>query len=123
MNGYSTSGRHRHADGVVNERQEQILPDVAHRRAAQATRADDAAQVAFDERDAGAFDRDVGAGAHGDADRRLGERRRVVHAVSRHRDDAAGALQVLDDRRAFPAGSTSGANFVDAERDAPPPPP
>ena len=29
------------------------------------------AQVAADERDAGALDGDVGAGAHGDADRRL----------------------------------------------------
>ena len=36
--------------------------------AAEAPRADDAAQVALDERDAGALHRDVGAGAHRDAD-------------------------------------------------------
>jgi hypothetical protein len=31
----------------------------------------DAAQIAFDQRDAGAFHGHVGAGAHGDADRSL----------------------------------------------------
>ena len=37
----------------------------------------------------GALDRDVGARAHGDADVRGGQRRRVVDAVAGHRDDAA----------------------------------
>ena len=41
------------------------------------------------QRDAGAFHRDVGAGAHGDADVGCGQRRRVVDAVAGHRDDAA----------------------------------
>src|ERR1043166_1732015 len=42
----------RHADRVVEEGEEQVLPDVRHRRAAQPPRAQDAAQVALDERDA-----------------------------------------------------------------------
>ena len=39
--------------------------------AAEPPRADDAAQVALDQRHAGALHRHVGAGAHGDADVRL----------------------------------------------------
>ena len=66
---------------------------------------DDAAQVAFDQGDAGAFHRDVGAGAHRDADVGLRQRGRVVDAVAGHRDDAAFRLQSLDDRGFFrPAG-------------------
>ena len=41
------------------------------------------------QRDAGAFHRHVGAGAHRDADIRGGERGRVVDAVAGHRDDVA----------------------------------
>ena len=45
-NGIQHAGRDRHADGVVDERQEQVLPDVPHRRPAEPAGADDAAQVA-----------------------------------------------------------------------------
>ena len=69
---------------------------------------DDAAQVALDERDAGALHRDVGAGAHRDADVGLGQRRRVVDAVAGHRDDAALGLQPLD-RFGFLVGQHLGA--------------
>ena len=44
----------------------------------------------------GAFDRDVGAGSHGDADVGLGECRGVVDAVSGHRDNGAGRLKLFD---------------------------
>jgi hypothetical protein len=50
---------------------------------------DDARQIALEQGDAGAFDRDVGAGAHGDADIGGGKRGRVVDAVAGHRDDPA----------------------------------
>ena len=40
------AGGDRHADGVVDERQEQVLPDVPHRRPAEPPRARDAAQIA-----------------------------------------------------------------------------
>ena len=46
------------------------------------------AQVAGDERQVGGLDRHVGAGADREAEVGLGERRRVVHAVAGHRDDA-----------------------------------
>ena len=78
-------------------------------------RADDAAQVALDQRDAGALHRDVGAGAHRDADIGLRQRRRVVDAVAGHRDDAALALQALRPRRPSRSGSTSALDLVDAE--------
>ncbi len=44
-----------------------------------------------------ALDRNVGSDAHGDADIGGGERRRVVHGVSRHGDDAAFLAQARDD--------------------------
>src|SRR6266576_2296591 len=46
---------------VIDERKEQILPDVAHGGATQAARLDDAAQIAFDQRHSRAFHRNVGA--------------------------------------------------------------
>ncbi len=57
--------------------------------------AGDAAQVAFDQRDAGALHRHVGAGAHRDADVGGGQRGRIVDAVAGHRDDAALRAQAL----------------------------
>ena len=55
-------------------------------------------EIALQQRDAGAFHRDVGAGAHGDADIGGGQRRRVVDAVAGHRDDPPGLLQLCDHR-------------------------
>src|SRR5437762_14341968 len=48
-----------HADGVIGKRQEQVLPDVPHRRATQAAGAAERAQVTGAPCDAGALDRDV----------------------------------------------------------------
>ena len=70
-------------------------------------RARDPAQVALHERDAGALDRDVGAGAHRDADVGLRERGRVVDAVARHRHDVAAAPAARARPRALCSGSTS----------------
>ena len=98
-NGIEHAGRDRHADGIVDQREEQVLADIAHRRPRQAPGAHDAVEIALDQRDAGAFDRDIGAGAHGDADIGLRQRGRVVHAVARHGDLAALLLQFLDDPR------------------------
>ena len=51
-------------------------------------------EVALDQRHRGALDRDVGAGAHRDADLRLRQRRRVVDAVAGHRDDRCRGLKL-----------------------------
>ncbi len=67
-----------------------------HHRLRQRARLDDAGEVALEQRDAGAFDRHIGAGAHGDADVGGGQRRGVVDAVAGHGDHAALAAQLLD---------------------------
>ena len=51
--------------------------------------AGDGARIAADQRHVGCLDRDVGAGADGDAEVGSGERRRVVDPVADHRDDGA----------------------------------
>ena len=66
--GYSTPAAIGTPERVVAEREQQVLADVAHRRARQRARADDAAQIALDQRDARALHRDVGPGSHRDAD-------------------------------------------------------
>ena len=75
-------------------------------------RADDAAQVAAQQRDSRAFDGHVRSGAHGDADVGLRQRGGIVHAVARHGDDAPFRLQALYDF-AFLSGQNPGMNFVD----------
>ena len=55
------------------------------------------AQVAADQREVRGLDGDVGAGAHGQAEVGLRERRRVVDPVADHGDDRALVLQPLDD--------------------------
>ena len=100
--------------GVVNEGEEQVLANVAHRRHGELARPHDALQVALQQRDAGALDGDVGAGAHGDADVGGGERRCVVDAVAGHGDDAAFPPKLVDDG-AFLVGQHLGLDLADAE--------
>ena len=79
------------ADGVVEKRPEQVLVDVAQRRAAEPDGRRHVAQAAVDEHDVGRVDGHVRARADGDADVRARERRRVVDAVADHGDLAARA--------------------------------
>ena len=108
------AGGDRNAEHVVDEREERDSAGCCASSRGSSARARDARQVALDQRDAGALHRDVGAGAHRDADVGLGQRRRVVDAVARHRDDAAFALQPPDDRR-FSVGQHLGFDLRDAE--------
>ena len=87
-------GGDRYRERVEHEREEQVLPNVAHRRPTQPPRPHDPLQVAFDQSNAGTLHRRVGAGAHRDADLRLG----VVDAVTRHCDETALILQFLHGR-------------------------
>ena len=57
----------------------------------------DARQARVGEDDARSALGDIGRRADGDADFRLPQRGRVVHAVARHADDPARGLQALDD--------------------------
>ena len=63
----------------------------------------------------GAFHRDIGAGAHRDADLRLGQRRRVVDAVAGHRDKPALRLAGVSTAAAFSVGQHLGHDLIDAE--------
>ena len=56
-----------------------------------------ATQVAAHQGQVAGLDRDVGAGAHGQAEVGLGQRGGVVDAVAHHRHDAALGLEPLDD--------------------------
>ena len=112
--GIEDAGGERHAERVVDEGEEEVLADILHRRGGELAGADDAAEIAGHQRYAGALDRDVGAGAHGDADIGRGKRRRIVDAVAGHGDPAAGALQLGDDA-ALVLGQHLGVDLVDAE--------
>lgn len=104
----------RHADGVVGEGEEQVLLDVAQGSASQFPRPHDAHQVAAQKRDACAFHRHVGTGAHGDANIGGGEGRGVIHAVARHSDLVAVTAQLVD-QVLLCFRQNSRAHLVDAE--------
>ena len=74
----------------------------------------DARKVAFDERDACAFDGDVGTGAHRDADGRSRQRRSVIDAIAGHGHDPSFSLQPADLVR-FLIGQYAGDHLTDAE--------
>ena len=74
----------------------------------------DAAQIAFQQRDAGAFHRHIGPGPHRDADIGGGECRRVIDTVTGHRDDAALLAQAAN-AIVFMLRLDAGFDFVDAE--------
>ena len=108
-------GRHGNAQGVVDKSEEQILPDVPHRRAAKTNRLGDPAKIAFDQRDARALHGHVGAGAHRNPDFGFAQGGRIVDAVAGHRDVLALAPQLLDMGH-FSGGFNFRFNGVDAER-------
>ena len=83
--------------GVVDEREEQILPDIAHGRLRKPACPDDAAEISLQQGDAGALHGNIGASAHRDSDFRCGEGGGIVDAVSGHGDDAACLMQLQDD--------------------------
>ena len=84
--------------------------------------AHDPLQIAFDQSDGCAFHRDIGAGAHGDADLGLGERRRIIDAVTRHGDEAPLILELLDGGGLL-IRQHLGHNIIDAELARRPPSP
>ena len=87
---------------------------VRQRPPGQPDRVGGGAQVAADEGEVGGLDRDVGAGAHREAEVGLGERGGVVDAVADHRDDPALGLQPRT-TATLSAGSTSAITCVDAD--------
>src|SRR5207249_8163715 len=57
---------------------------------------DDSPQIASHESYSSAFDSDVRAGTHGDANIGSRQRRSVINAIASHGDDAASAAKFLD---------------------------
>src|SRR5690606_21442742 len=108
------SGCDRDTRRIIDEGEEQVLPDVRHGRVREAARAHDAGEIAFYERDARAFHRDVRARAHGNADVGGGKGRGVVHAVAGHRNDASLVAQHFDDLLLV-LGQDLRVNLVNAE--------
>src|SRR5258708_692146 len=111
-NGIEYAGGDGDAESVVKKSEEQILFDVADGGAAKFSGAQDAAQIAFEQSDAGGFDGDVGAGTHGDADMGGGESRSVIDAVAGHGDDAPFLLQFGNNLR-FLRGRNFGVDVFD----------
>jgi hypothetical protein len=64
--GYSDAGRHGHAERVVDEREEQVLADVASSSPAEPRARTSPRRSPLHQGDAGALHRDVGPGAHRD---------------------------------------------------------
>lgn len=71
----------RDAEHVVDTGPDEVAPDGGEDGAREVQRRDDVEQVRAHEHDVGRFDRHGRAGGERDADRRRGERRRVVDAV------------------------------------------
>ena len=87
--------RQRDADGVVEERPEQVLMDVAHHRAGQAHRGGYIGQVAAHQHNVGGVQCDVRTGTDGNAGLGAGQGGGVVDAVTDH-GNAALLLQCAD---------------------------
>ena len=91
---------------VARQQIHQVLLDVAEDDAAFLDRRDDGREVVVEQRHAGGFLADVGAGdAHRDADVGLLQRRRVVDAVAGHRHDVPRFCQAVT-TRSLSAGET-----------------
>src|SRR5215469_481316 len=102
------------SDGVVDKSEEEVLLDVAHDCFAEAARADQGSEVAFQQGDAGALHGDVGSGSHGNANLGLGECGGVVDTVASHRDGPSLLLQLLD-AVSFVVRQDAGFEIGDAE--------
>src|SRR5207249_4607555 len=81
--------RNRNAEDVIDERKEQVLPNVAHRCPAEPQRTSYVSEIALDQRDTGAFHCYIRSRPHRDADVSLGQSRSIVYAITGHRNYSA----------------------------------
>src|SRR5216683_7604302 len=96
-NRIENSGSDRNSNHIVQKCKSKILLDVANGGAAQFSRSHDSAQVTLEKSDARTFNRHIRSRAHGYAHVRRSQCRRVIDAITRHRDYAAFVLQFLYD--------------------------
>src|SRR5882762_8407624 len=93
--------RDRNSDHIVEKRERQILLDVSNRGAAEFSCPHDSPQVAFQQSDTRVFNRYVRPRAHRNAHVRSRQCQRVVNSITRHRNNVAFSVQLLDDLAFF----------------------
>ena len=86
------------ADGIIEERPEQILLDIAQHAAGKLQSGRDIGGIAVHQDDIGGINGNIGAGADGDADIGTHQSGCVIDAVAHHGDDLALFLQGANDR-------------------------
>ena len=86
------------ANGIIEERPEQVLLDIAQHTAGKLQSGGDIGGIAVHQDDIGGINGNIGAGADGDADIGTNQGGRVIDAVAHHGDDLALFLQGADDR-------------------------
>ena len=87
--GVEDAGCDGNACRVVKEGEKQVLADIGHRRRREMARSHNSVQIPLEQRYAGAFHGNIGAGPHCNADVSGRQRRRIVDTIARHRDDAS----------------------------------
>ena len=107
-------GGDRHAEGVVEEGEGEVLADVGHGGPAEPVARTTPRRSPRTRVMPALSHGDVGAGPHGDADVGLGQRRGVVDPVAGHGDDAALGLEPLD-LLGLLVGEHLGADLVEPE--------
>jgi hypothetical protein len=88
--------RCRDRDDVVTGGPDQVLDHLAVGSPGETDDRGDIMRVAFDENDVSRFNGDIRAGADGNADISLRERRRIVHTIACHGDNETSGLHLLD---------------------------
>ncbi len=84
-NGYSTPAASGTPRRVIDEREEQILPDILHRPLAQSSRSQQATQITAHQRNPTRCHRNIGSRPHRNAHLRGRQRRSIIHSIARHR--------------------------------------
>ena len=95
--GVEYASSHRDSDRIVGESKYEVLSDIAHRRTAEGAGADNAGEIAFDQRDAGILDGNLRARSHRDTHIGFGQSGRIIHTIARHGDNPAIGAQFTDD--------------------------
>src|SRR6266849_1740385 len=95
------SRRNRYPNAVINKRKRQVLLDVPQRGPRKPPRPHDPSQIAFQQRNPRALDRDVSSCPHRNPHMSRRQRGRIIDAIARHRDRAAFRSQLLHQRALF----------------------
>jgi len=87
--------RRRNRDGVVEEREEQVLPNARQRAATHTHKFGKRREPTANQHHGGAFACHLNAAANGNAQAAFGQRRCIVHAIAHHRRGGARLPQLV----------------------------